>query len=96
MWGGFDQGNQSEEPPREEVCMLSLLRSCLTLCDPKDRSPPDFSVHGILQARTLERVAMPSSRGSSPPRGRTCISHVFCIAGGFFTTSTAWEALERM
>ena len=35
---------------------------------PVDCSPPGFSVHGILQARTLERVAMPSSRGSSPPR----------------------------
>ena len=41
------------------------LQSCLTLCDPMDCSPPGSSVDGILQARILEWVAMPSSRGSS-------------------------------
>ena len=41
------------------------LQSCLTLCDLVDYSLPGFSVHGILQARILEWVAMPSSRGSS-------------------------------
>ena len=46
------------------VCAKSL-QSCLTLCDPLDCSPPVSSVHGILQARILEWVAMPSSRGSS-------------------------------
>ena len=40
-------------------------QSCPTLCDPIDCSSPGFSVHGILQARILEWVAMPSSRGSS-------------------------------
>ena len=45
-------------------------------------SPPGFSVHGILQARILEWVAISSFRGSSRPRDWTCIS---CIAGGFFT-----------
>ena len=45
--------------------MLSpkLLQSHLTLCNPVDCSPPGFSVHGILQARILEWVAMPFSRG---------------------------------
>ena len=38
---------------------------CTTLCDPMDCSPPGSSVHGILQARILAWVAMPSSRGSS-------------------------------
>ena len=42
--------------------------SCLTLCDPMDCSLPGSSVHGILQARILEWVAMPSSKGSSQPR----------------------------
>ena len=42
-----------------------LLHSCPTLCDSMDSSPPDPSVHGILQARILEWAAMPSSRGSS-------------------------------
>ena len=43
------------------------LQSCPTLCDLMDCSLPGFSIHGILQARTLEWVAMPSSRGSSHP-----------------------------
>ena len=63
------------------VCVLSL-QSCPTLCDLMDCSPPGSSVHGILQARIVEWVAMPSSRGSSGPRDQTCVS---CIAGGFFT-----------
>ena len=41
------------------------LQSCQTLCNPMDCSPPGFSVHGILQARMLEWMAMPSSRGCS-------------------------------
>ena len=64
-------------------------RSCPTLCDPIDRSPPGSSVHGILQARMLEWVAMPSSRGSSQPRDETQVS---CIAGGFFTIWATREA----
>ena len=55
------------------------LQSCPTL---QPQGLPGSSVHGILQARILERVAMPSSRGSAWPRDRTCIS---CIAGRFFT-----------
>ena len=53
------------------------------LCNPMDCSPPGSSVHGILQARILEWVAISSSRGSSRPRDRTSIS---ALAGGFFTT----------
>ena len=48
------------------TCAKSL-QSCPTLCDPMDYGPPSFSVHGILQARILEWVAVPFSRGSSPP-----------------------------
>ena len=44
------------------------LQSCPTLCDPVDYSPPGSSVHGILQVRMLEWIAMPSSMGSSQPR----------------------------
>ena len=54
-----------------------LLQLCLTLCDPMDCSPPGSSVHGILQAKILEWVAVPSSRGSSQPRGRTL--HLVCL-----------------
>ena len=60
----------------------SVAKTCLTLCDPMDCSPPVSSEHGILQARIQEWVAMPSSRGTSWPRDQTCIS---CIAGRFFT-----------
>ena len=61
----------------------SIIQSCLTLCNPLDYSPTGSSVHGILQARILEWVAIPFSRGSSWPRDRT---HVSSIACGFFTT----------
>ena len=64
--------------------MLCLVgQSYLTLWDSMDCSPPGSSLPmGILHARILERVAMPSSRGSSQPRDRTQVS---CVAGGFFT-----------
>ena len=48
------------------LCVL-VAQSWLTLCNPMDCSPPGSSVHGILQARTLEWVAMPFSRGSFQP-----------------------------
>ena len=54
------------------------LQSYLTLCDPVDSSPPGASVHGILQERILEWVAMPSPRGSSRPRDQTCVSYISC------------------
>ena len=49
-------------------------QSCPTLCDPMECSPPGFSVLGISQARILEWGAISSSRGSSRPRDRTCVS----------------------
>ena len=61
------------------VCVLNSLQLCPIfpiLCN-----PPGSSVHGILQARTLEWVAMAFSRGSSQPRNHGCS----CIAGRFFT-----------
>ena len=51
-------------------------RFCLTLCDPMDGSLPGCSVHGILQARMLEWVAIPFSRASSQPRDWTQVSHI--------------------
>ena len=59
-----------------------VTKSCLTVCDRMDYSLPGSSVHGILQARTLEWVAISFSRGSSQPRNQTQVS---CIAGRFFT-----------
>ena len=55
------------------------LQPCLTLCSPMNYSPPVSSVLGILQARILEWVAMPSSRGSSRPRDQTWVFYIFCI-----------------
>ena len=55
-----------------------LLQLCLSLCDPVYGSPPGSSVHGILQARILESMAVPSSRGSSQPRDLTHVSFVSC------------------
>ena len=48
-----------------EYCCCLVSELCLTLCNPMDYSPPGSSVHGILQARILEWVAISSSRGSS-------------------------------
>ena len=56
------------------------------LFDSMDCSLPGSSVHGIFQARILERVAISYSRGSSQPRDRTSLSCVSCIAGGYFAT----------
>ena len=49
--------------------VVLVTQSCLTLCSPTDCGPPGSSVHGILQARILEWVATPFSRGSSRPSG---------------------------
>ena len=59
------------------VCVKSL-QSCLALCDPMDSNLPGSSVHGILQARILEWVAISSSRGSSQPRDQTCTFWISC------------------
>ena len=56
--------------------LAKSLQSCPTLCDPMDYSPPGISVRGILQARIMEWVAIPSSRGSSQLRDGT---HVLCL-----------------
>ena len=61
---------------------VNVVQSCPALCDPLDYSLPGSSVHGILQDRILECVAVPFSRGSSQPRDRIQVS---CVAGGFFT-----------
>ena len=63
------------------VCVL-VIESCLTLLHPMDCSLPDSSVHGILQARILEWVAIPFSRRFSWSRDQTQVS---CTAGRFFT-----------
>ena len=65
---------------------MKVGQSCPTPCNPMD-----YTVHGILQTRILEWVAIPFSRGSSQPRDWTQIS---CVAGGFFTSWATREAQE--
>ena len=79
-------GVHTWEEPESEVT-VKATQSCPTLCNPMD-----YTVHGILQARILEWVAVPFSRGSSQPRDRIQVSR---IAGGFFTSGAIREALEQ-
>ena len=69
-------------------CVLLCAQSCLTLCYSMDFNPPGSSVHGILQERILECVAISSSRGSSPLGDRTCVC-ISCVAGTFFTADNS-------
>ena len=75
-----------------------VVASVVSNCDPIDCSPPGSSVHGIFQARILEWVALPSSRGSSP----TCVLwfdllHLTspALADGFFITSATWDMTSK-
>ena len=71
------------------LCVCLVAQLCPAFCE--RYSMPGSSVHGILQARILEWVAMPSSRGSSLPRDQTQVSRT---AGGFFTDWATGEAEE--
>ena len=76
--------------PRLQAAVETILHTAqslsrIRLCDAMDCSPPGSSVHGILQARIQEWVAISFSRELSLPRDRICVSYVFCIGGGFFT-----------
>ena len=75
-------------PIQYESLKVLVTQSCPTLCDPMNCSSPGSSVHGNLQARILEWVAIPFSRGSSPPRDQ---SRVSCITGRFFSV---WATRE--
>ena len=73
---------RSENSANYHVCVRAKSpQLCLTLWDPMDGSPPDLSLHGILQARILEWVALLFLRGSSWPRNRNHVSYVSCIGG---------------
>ena len=72
----------------QETCSLSHVQLFVT----PQTSPSVSSVHGILQAKILEWVAISSSRGSSPPRDRTCISCISCISRDILYHWATWEA----
>ena len=73
---------------KDGVKVLVAL-SCPTLCDPMDHSPPGSSIHGILQARILEWVAIPFSRGSFKPTS-------LALQGGFFTPEPSGKPPAHM
>ena len=73
------------------ILCAQLLQSHMTLCNPMDCRSPGSSVHGILQARILEWVAMPSSRRSSLPRDRTRVSSISCLSRQILYHCTTWE-----
>ena len=78
--------------PQNNLCQCTLKMKVLVgwwLCDPMDCGLPGSSVHGILQARILEWVAIPFSRGSSRHRDQIWVS---CITGSFFTNLPSKEA----
>ena len=73
---------QGRDCNREKFHCCLVAKSCPTLCDLMNCSPPGSSFHGISQVRILEWVAISFSRGSSWPRDPTWVSY---LAGGFFT-----------
>ena len=74
------------------VCVRFVVRSYLTLRIHGLYSPPGSSVHGIPQAGILEWVAISCSRGSSQPRGQTCISDISCTGRRVLFHCATWEA----
>ena len=70
---------KGKEKLKKCACMLSFFYLVLLFMTPMDCSPPGSSVHGILQARITESVAIASSRGSSQPRDQTLVSSISCI-----------------
>ena len=86
-------------------CCCLVAKLCPILCDPMDCSPLGSSVHGILQARILEWVAITSSRGSSLPRDQIHVSYVSCIARhvlyhqhhlGSSLVSSFWDTIDMV
>ena len=92
-WGAHRWRTQSLTSRISQLPVI-ITQSCLTLCDPMHCSPPGFSVYGIIQARILDWIAIPFSRGSSWPRDQTRISCASCMTGRFFTFWVTGEVQE--
>ena len=93
-WGRLSKQQKNHRHKIRYVkARVLVAQSCSILCDPMDCCLPGSSVHGILQARILEWVAISFSRGTSRPWDGTCVS---CVIGRFFTfwiTREAWSWL---
>ena len=76
---------------RTTVCVCSVSQLCAALCDPGDCSPPGSSVHGILQARTLEWAACPPAGDLPNPVIEPTSLMSPALAGGFFSSSATWD-----
>ena len=83
------EGRKDKEISFSLIVKVLFASSCQSLCNPRDCSPPGYSVHGILRQRILEWVAMPFSRGSSWPKDWNWAS---CITGRIFTV---WAPREH-
>ena len=79
--------------PPHRLLHAKSLQLCPTIGNPMVCSPPGSSVHGILQARILQWVAMPSSRGSFWPGTEPVSLMSLALADGFITTSTVWQLM---
>ena len=105
---GHDRANKQQQilnletyPHRREVgkpgpthVHAKLLQSCPSLCNPVDCRPPGSSVHGILQARILEWVAMPPPGDLPDPTIKPVSLMSPVLAGRFFINSATWEAQD--
>ena len=89
-------GSSILDPPLICKMCAKSLRLCPTLCNPVDCSLPGSSVHRGSPGKNTGVGCHASSRVSSWPRGWTWVLYISCIAGGFFTTSTTWEALVQI
>ena len=78
------------------VYAYSVAKSCPALWDPMDCSPPDSSVHGILQARILKWVAMPSFRDLPDPGIEPASPVSPALAGRIFMTSVTWDIANNL
>ena len=97
----METGTRKPSTTEASISLFSLYTymlghfSHVWLCNPMDSSPLGASAHGILQARILEWVAIPFSKGSFQPRDWTWISYV-SLAGRFLTTSATWEVESNL
>ena len=77
---------------QSDACVQTkFLRLCATRCYPVECSPPGSSVYGILQARILESVVMPSSRGSSQPGNWAHVSCFLHWQAGYLPLASPWN-----